>query len=375
MSDPYSLLVTLWTSGVAAVSGRRSVAQALSQDAPFAADIVIAVGKAACSMFHGARPCITSKATSIIVSKYGHIDADCRSGAVVSVIESGHPIPDRNSIAAGETILQMIANAGPQDQLLLLISGGASAVAEALQPGHDLDELQAVSRSVLSSGASIAEINKIRGRMSRIKNGRLLGEFHGREARVYAISDVQGDEWSVIGGGIGDSCRASAMVRARIVASNSAARTAVSLEAETLGIPVRSNEESLYTNVMTAAEDVSALLADGLPGIYIWGGEPTIELPENPGTGGRNQSLALAIATRIKGMPGISVLVAGTDGTDGPTDVAGAFVDGRTVDNSSRAEDALRNADAGSFLAGRDCLFRSGPTGTNVMDLVIAIVT
>jgi hydroxypyruvate reductase len=211
--------------------------------------------------------------------------------------------------------------------------------------------------------------------MSRIKNGRLLGEFHGREARVYAISDVQGDEWSVIGGGIGDSWRASAMVRARIVASNSAARTAVSLEAETLGIPVRSNEESLYTNVMTAAEDVSALLADGLPGIYIWGGEPTIELPENPGTGGRNQSLALAIATRIKGMPGISVLVAGTDGTDGPTDVAGAFVDGRTVDNSSRAVDALRNADAGSFLAGRDCLFRSGPTGTNVMDLVIAIVT
>src|SRR5690606_17217088 len=112
----------------------------------------------------------------------------------------------------------------------------------------------------------------------------------------------------------------------------------------------------------------------GPAGVYIWGGEPTIELPPNPGIGGRNQSLALAIATQIQGTRRISVLVAGTDGTDGRTDYAGAVVYGDTVDDTEHAEEALRDADAGTFLGRRQSLFSSGPTNTNVMDLVIATV-
>jgi hydroxypyruvate reductase len=203
----------------------------------------------------------------------------------------------------------------------------------------------------------------------------LLSHFHGCETRVYALSDVQGNSLAVIGGGIGDPARTSANVGARVVASNELARGAVAHEAGKLGLQVRLNEESIYRDVAGVAKEIASQLLSGQPGVYIWGGEPTIELPPNPGIGGRNQSLALAIAAEIRGSTGISVLVAGTDGTDGPTEDAGAFVAGNTVDDPVAAEDALQRADAGSFLARRHCLFRSGPTDTNVMDLIVAMVS
>jgi hydroxypyruvate reductase len=177
-----------------------------------------------------------------------------------------------------------------------------------------------------------------------------------------------------IGGGIGDPYRSSAIVTVCVVASNRVARNATASEAERYGFPVRLNEESLYKDISMLAGEIAVRLTDGPSGIYIWGGEPTIELPPHPGTGGRNQSLALAVARCIRRKRGISVLVAGTDGTDGPTDCAGAYVDGDTVDDLAEADDALRNADAGSFLGRRQRLFKSGPTNTNVMDLVIAKV-
>lgn len=374
MDDSAALLKRLWSAGVASVSGRRSVAKALLRDGDYPADLVVAVGKAACSMFLGAQPCLSAGTRSIIVSKYGHVDAACRGVARTDIVEAGHPVPDENSLAGGETILRAITAAGKEDRLLLLVSGGASALAEVLQPGYDLPELQAVNASLLASGKSIAEINEARGRMSLIKAGRLLGGFRGREARVYALSDVQGDELAVIGAGIGDPCRAAAKVTASVVASNAVARDAVARAAEGLGYPVRLNEESLYRDVPSLALSISERLKCGSSGIYLWGGEPTIELPSKPGEGGRNQSLALAIAGHIRGTAGISVLAAGTDGTDGPTDNAGAYVDGRTVDDPDRAAESLRNADAGAFLGPRGCLFKSGPTSTNVMDLVVAIV-
>jgi hydroxypyruvate reductase len=375
MDDPFSFLQHLWWTGVDSVSGRQSVTRALKQDGPFSASVVIAVGKAACSMFLGAGQCLSPATRSIVVSKYGHIDAACRASVTGAIIESGHPVPDVNSLGAGEAIIQAVSRAGSPDRLLLLVSGGASALVEALQPGFELTDLQSVTRTLLSSGRSIADINEVRSGMSRIKGGRLLAEFRGDEARVYAVSDVQGDALATIGGGIGDPGHASATVEARVVASNQVARDAAAVEAERLGFQVRLNEESLYKDVTTLAGEISRQLAGALAGVYIWGGEPTIALPPHPGMGGRNQSLALAVAGLIEGSSGISVLVAGTDGTDGPTDYAGAYVDGDTVDDAEEAEDALRRADAGIFLGRRKCLFKSGPTNTNVMDLVIAKVT
>ena len=374
MRDPRSLLTHLWTAGVRSVGGREAVAAALERDGPMAASLVIAAGKAACSMFEGAAPCLSAATRSIVVSKHGHVDPGLRGRPGMEIIEAGHPLPDANSLVAGERVLRAVSEAGTDDRLLLLISGGASATVEALQPGFDLDELQAVTSSLLGSGQSIHQINDIRSRMSRIKGGRLLGEFRGREARVYALSDVRGDDLAIIGGGIGDPRRTRAALTTRIVASNEVARTAAGREAQALGYRVNVNEESLYADVGALAVALAGRLAGGPPGIFIWGGEPTVELPPHPGRGGRNQALALAIATRIRGRQGISVLVAGTDGTDGPTDCAGAYVDGTTVSDAREAEDALRRADAGTYLASRSSLFAPGPTGTNVMDLVVAAV-
>jgi glycerate 2-kinase len=371
------VLKHLWRAGVDAVSGQRAVAEALREDGDFLATLVIAVGKAACSMFLGARDCISGNTRSIIVSKYQHIDTVCRSFPRTEIIEAGHPVPDHQSLRAGKHIFQAVTEARTLTRLLLLVSGGASALVEHLQPGYALKDLQQMTSEWLGSGKSIAEVNRLRSRISCIKAGKLLSHFHGCESRVYALSDVQGDSLAVIGGGIGDPARTEANVGARVVATNQLARHAVASEAGKFGLPVRLNEESIYRDVSVVADEIAAQLMSGLPGVYIWGGEPTIALPPNPGSGGRNQSLALAIATKISGRPGIAVLVAGTDGTDGPTEFAGALVDGTTIASSAdaaAAKTALSRADAGSFLARRVCLFRSGPTNTNVMDLIVATV-
>jgi len=117
------------------------------------------------------------------------------------------------------------------------------------------------------------------------------------------------------------------------------------------------------------------MLIEGEPGVYVLGGEPTIVLPPDPGEGGRNQALAAEIAKRISGIDGLSVLVAGTDGTDGPTDAAGGLVDGSSWKAAQGGEDALARADSGAWLEAAGCRFVTGPTGTNVMDLLVAIKT
>ncbi len=370
----FETLKQLWMHGVAAVSGKRSVAQALQDDGPFCAELVIAVGKAACSMFQGATPCLTAQTRSLIVTKHLHVDPLCRTTAGAEIIEAGHPIPDKFSLLAGQRVYDAVSLAGSSERMLLLVSGGASALLELPQAGTSLADLQAVTHELLGSGQPIGEVNRVRSQISRLKGGKLLSRFKGRAARVYALSDVQGDSLATIGGGIGDPARASAAVQARVVASNAVARNAVVAEAARMGIAVRLNEESLYQDVMAVAGEIANGLTGAAPGLYIWGGEPTVELPPDPGMGGRNQSLALAIALRINGKQGVSVLVAGTDGTDGPTEYAGACIDGATVDDAAQAEEALRAANAGAFLRRRKALFKTGPTDTNVIDLVIARV-
>ncbi len=136
---------------------------------------------------------------------------------------------------------------------------------------------------------------------------------------------------------------------------------------------MRLNEESLYGDVFDLALVIGERMRLAKSGVYIWGGEPTVVLPENPGRGGRNQSLALAASEWISGRDNVLLLVAGTDGTDGPTTAAGGLVDGNTWHEDARQ--FLQNADAGRYLEQHDSLFVTGPTNTNVMDLVIAIVS
>jgi hydroxypyruvate reductase len=368
-----SVLDSIWGAAIEAVSGYQAVVNALQADPAFRPEQVIAVGKAAADMCQGALdnlpPC-----DALVVTKYGHAGDTLQERERVTVLECGHPIPDQNSLAAGHVLLERTFTMPPESRLLLLVSGGASALAEALPADMSLADLQAKTDQMIASGHTIGEINAWRKQYSLIKDGKLIEAFKGAEVRVYAISDVQGDGIETIGSGIGDCHRASVLSSSRVIASNSIARARAAQKAQELGFAVNLNEETLYGDVFTLAPVIGATLRNAEPGVYIWGGEPTVVLPQDPGRGGRNQSLALAVSEHLVGLDHISLLVAGTDGTDGPTEAAGGRVGGSTWSNKRAARAALKRADAGPYLEKRGALFVTGPTGTNVMDLAIAIV-
>jgi len=366
-------LIQIWDAAVAAVSGRQAVANALSADSNFHPDLVLAVGKAAVGMCLGALdnlpPC-----DALVVTKYDHADADILARDRVKVIEAAHPIPDQKSLEAGQALLERIRAMPAESRVLMLVSGGASALAESLPEGMSLQDLQTIADEMIAGGKTIGQINARRKQTSLIKDGKLVEAFNGAEIRVYAISDVEGDGIETIGSGLGDCHRARTVASSRVIASNQIARDRAEQKAVELGLTVRLNEETLYGDVFELAPVIGEQLRRAEPGVYLWGGEPTVILPASPGRGGRNQSLALALAEQIAGRDNITVLVAGTDGSDGPTTAAGGLVDGDTWDDPDVARMALQNADAGSYLEQRRDLYVTGPTNTNVMDLAIAIV-
>ncbi len=361
-------LKALFDAGVTAVRGDTAVANSLKNSPVPTPDQIIAVGKAATAMAQSAATRFPD-APLLIVTKYGHAHG---APAGAEVIEAAHPVLDENSILAGHRILETVTSMASGSHLLMLVSGGASALAEAPVDGLDLNALKTRATELLGSGADIHEMNALRKTLSRIKGGKLLAQFKGARVTTLAISDVEGDALGVIGSGIGDMPDVAPCEFApQIVASNAIARAAVVAAAQKQGLTVNTNDETLYDDITALGPQLAKTLIGGAKGLHLWGGEPTVVLPANPGHGGRNQALALIIAREIAGQDGIEVLVAGTDGTDGPTDAAGAMVTGDTWDASG--EDALRHADAGTWLDARGALFRTGPTGTNVMDLVIAL--
>ena len=368
MRDP-ELLTTLFHAGVRAVRGDTAVANALLAQPCPAPDQIIAVGKAATAMAAAATAHF-GEVPMLVVTKYHHA-GDAPPHA--EVIEAAHPVLDENSLRAGASIRETVAAMAPGSHLLMLVSGGASALAEDPIDGLDLAGLKERAREMLGSGADIHAMNRARKTLSRIKGGRLFDVFRGARVTTLAISDVQGDALGVIGSGIGEAARdAPFEARPSIVASNAIARAAVAEEAaKAHGLAIGTDAEELYADINALAPRLGKRLREGASGLHLWGGEPTVILPENPGQGGRNQALALLIAREIAGRDDIRVLVAGTDGTDGPTDAAGAIVDGSTWEAS--AQEALDRADAGAWLDARGALLRTGPTGTNVMDLVIAL--
>ncbi len=209
----------------------------------------------------------------------------------------------------------------------------------------------------------------------------MLVQFNGAKLDVFYISDVEGDELSVIGSGIGYynadlhalSHKQTPELSHHMVASNKIARNAAASEAKNLGFEVICNEECLYEDIFSLAPKLVQKILDGNKGVYIFGGEPTVKLPKIAGIGGRNQSLALAMAEHIYGHDDITIIVAGTDGTDGPTHAAGAIVNGKSFSNPKAALKALEMADANTYLKTIGALFVCAPTGTNVMDIIIAI--
>lgn len=406
--DPRKTLERLYRIALEAVDGRQRVKDALATADLAAPVYLLAVGKAAEAMAHGAFEALGEAiAAGLIVTKTGHIDVAAWQDRPVRVLESAHPVPDQRSLDAGAAMLDFITQAPAQAQFLFLLSGGASSLVEVLPAGGQLADLQQLNHYLLGSGLDIHAINRLRQSCSLIKAGRLASWLAGRSTRVLAISDVEGDDPAIIGSGPLTPSRSMPATAAElpaalrqlwvsdplprpgdpvfqsihydIIATNSTALEAVAREADTLGFTVHRHAQFLRGEAADLGARIATTLLQAPAGIHLWGGEPTVTLPAAPGRGGRMQSLALAAARVLEGRTDIHLLAAGTDGSDGPSDAAGALVDGGTVQRCRQGGHdpgaALLAADAGSALAASGDLLHTGPTGTNVMDVLLGMKT
>lgn len=404
--SPRAALLTIYQAGLDAVHGGKRVSQWLQRHPCRTATYAIAIGKAAAAMARGAlEVCGGTIERVLVITRAGYGDSGLAQDSRVEQLESAHPVPDARSLAAGARLIQFLEAAPGQAHLLVMISGGASSLVEQLPAGVSPERLAELNRQLLASGRDIHEINRIRKAISRIKGGRLARWVADRPTTVLLISDVPGDDPAAIGSGLlfPDSeansleglpfalrrlcppaepapSASDPLFRAiqwELVATNRRARAAAVKAAAGLDLPVCNHEEFIGGDAAAAGRRMAETLLFLSPGVHIWGGEPTVVLPERPGRGGRMQALALAASMALAGRDDIWLLAAGTDGADGPGEDAGALVDGQTVARGSAAGGnanlALLDADAGSFLARSGDLIRTGATGTNVMDLIIAL--
>lgn len=411
-------MLSIYEAALSAVNGGRCVSAALQQDTHLMGNgediVLIAIGKAAVSMAQGAIQVLGQRITrGLVITKTGYANTlDSR----IKVIESSHPLPDHLSLQAGQQLLTFIAGLNVSSRVIFLLSGGASSLVEVLPEQVSIEDLRQLNAWMLAHEFEIGEINTVRKRCSCIKGGRLARYLTGHQVTCLAISDVVGDDPRVIGSGMlsadpalqravtvalpkdiarlitlapsapepGDSCFAN--IRYQVIANLEMAKQAARVRAEELGYAVVVSPRFIQGNAVAqggklAAELVQCVNRDDTSDsrrVMIWGGETIVQLPEQPGRGGRCQSLALSAAIRLQNNPHVVLLAAGTDGSDGPGMDAGAVIDGETIQRgeavlSRHADEFLQHADAGSFLQASGDLIRTGPTGTNVMDLIIGI--
>jgi hydroxypyruvate reductase/glycerate 2-kinase len=348
----------------------------------------------------------------------------------LKIFEAGHPVPDENGLKGTAEIVKLLKSADENTLVVCLISGGGSALLVSPYEGISLVEKQKITELLLKAGADINELNTVRKHISRVKGGRLAKIAYPAKVISLILSDVIGDRLDVIASGptapdkttytdalkvlekyrLIDKSPGSIIevlqkgaegiinetpkegntifdnVENIVIGSNRKALEAAKEKAESLGF----KPEIISSEVTGEAREVGKWLAAEVrksrsaeeqkrkkPICLISGGETTVTVKGN-GLGGRNMELALAFAMEIEGIDGVTLLSAGTDGTDGPTDAAGAIVDGETV-KKARAiglnpEEYLNNNDSYNFFKKIDGLFTTGPTGTNVMDIQIMVI-
>lgn len=384
-SDPRrALLLDLFRAALASVDGRICTREALYAALPGTSAAprrvwAAAVGKAASAMMLGAHDALgAALERCLLITKDGHVDPQARSLPNVQIIESAHPVPDERSLAAGARLLQWVDEMPAGVEPLFLVSGGASSLAEALVPGATLAQLAELNARGLASALAIGELNAQRAQLSRIKGGRLATRLAGRRALALFISDVPGHDPAVIGSGLmGPSGAADDRIERVVVASIDSAMECAFAMAKSLGLDAWKDSQAFDGVADRLAVRFAHELHMNPHQVRVWGGESVVNLPANPGRGGRNQHLALAAARIIAGQDNLLLLVAGTDGTDGVTDDAGALIDGETCSRVALAgldvQDCLDAADSATALAAAGDLIYTGPTGTNVGDLVIGL--
>ncbi|HEY3289095.1 MAG TPA: DUF4147 domain-containing protein [Anaerolineae bacterium] len=340
--------------------------------------LLISVGKAAFPMASAVTSIIGTRLTSgVIVTKYGHVDStsSLMNASRLTIIESAHPVPDENSLKAGEVVAHSLENLDEHTLVLACISGGASALMISPYPGIQLRTMRALNDALLKSGADIGEMNLVRSRLERLKNGGFVALAKPATVIGLIVSDVIGDPLSVIASGLTNHPAA----HNNLVANNEQACLAVAAQAQQLGYKPRIVTTSLQGEASARGRDIAnAIAAQSAGTCLIYGGEPTVTIHGN-GLGGRNQELALAAAIALGELPEAhaSLCALATDGTDGPTQAGGAFIFPDTLARarSKQLEPSaylVRN-DSYHFFEALGDLIMTGPTGTNVADVVIAL--
>ncbi len=393
---------------------------------------VIGGGKAAVPMASAVVQLVGERLSQgVLVTKYGHtLGAEAPSSSPrhplsrIRFVEAGHPVPDQNSVEAAQAVADLAMQATSRDLVICLISGGGSALLTLPVPGLTLEDLQELTDGLLRSGATINELNTVRKHCSRLKGGNLARLAAPADVVTLILSDVVGDPLDVIASGptvpdpttVSDARRvlqrydiagtgdplsflqetpkpgdaAFERVHHVIVGSNRQGAMAAVSEARRLGF------ESLLLSTYIEGEarevaKVAAGLAKGVqvngdpvspPACLVWGGETTVTV-RGDGKGGRNQELALAAALALDGCPHVLLMALATDGTDGPTDAAGAVATGDTIRRAGELGldpwAALDANDSYHFFEALDDgrqggLIQTGATGTNVNDLLFLLV-
>lgn len=369
---------------------------------------LVAAGKAAWQMAKAASNYLGERLEQgIVITKYGHVRGELPR---IRCCEAGHPVPDEGSFDAARKALALTENLTKDDTVLFLLSGGGSALFEL--PLIPAEALQDVTRQLLACGADIVEINTLRKRLSAVKGGRFAQ--HCAPAKVFSIilSDILGDPPDMIASGPtcpDSSTCADAMEIVRRYDLSLREETKQLLMVETpktlanaqwmitgsvrelcaaaarscrkLGYEPFFLTDRLCCQAREAGSVMASILrthaGDGKKLAFLAGGETVVRLTGS-GKGGRNQELALAAAEGISGLSNAALFSVGSDGTDGPTDAAGGFVDGATrqrlLEEGIHIDQVLLNNDAYHALQRTDGLIFTGPTGTNVNDVTVGLV-
>ena len=376
--------------------------------------ILIAIGKAAWRMAKAAKDFLDGKIKKgIVVTKYGHslgpIDG-------VEIYEAGHPIPDENTLKATERILKAVENLTESDIVLFLISGGGSALFEKPKGDIKLEQIQKITDQLLKSGADIVEINTVRKHLSDVKGGRFAEKVYPAKVVSLILSDVLGDRLDSIASGPTYPDRTTSDEAINILEKYSvqveenvlreiASETPKKLEnvefhiigsvrtvcekaaeiASNLGYNTMILTTTLDCEAKEAGRFIAAIAREEKnnnlplkkPCAIVFGGETVVHVT-GKGKGGRNQELALSAVKGIAELEEVVICSVGTDGTDGPTDVAGGIVDGESLKRLRKlgidVDEMLKNNDSYNALKSIDGLIITGPTGTNVNDLILLLV-
>jgi len=389
--------------------------------------IVVGAGKASSGMARAIEELLEDKLSEgIIVTKFGFISSLNK----IQLLEAGHPLPDKNGMIAAEKITELCKSARKNDLVINLISGGASALLPFPSADISLDEKAYTTKLLLESGAAIDELNCLRKHLSQIKGGQLANLAYPAAVVSLILSDVINDELDTIGSGItvpdrttfqdckniidkyelGDRLPESVSSHIKngvsgeidetpkdddpvfdnvsniIIGNNSVILNSIKSITEKEGYRTTIVQNNLCGEAKIAGVQISKdavefkqkNVKENESYCFLYGGETSVTV-NGSGKGGRNQELALAAAIELQGIDNIVVLSGGTDGNDGPTDAAGAVVDGSTIDRSIEidlsAEQYLLNNDSYNFFKQLDDLLKTGPTNTNVMDIQIVLIS